>query len=92
MYMKTQNIMIEAGVKQCDPISPTLFSTCLEGIIRRHQTRKTCYNCVGNVVLHSPMILTIKKGSVDQYAKIKIHGKPIRTMSDTYKYLRNLMC
>ncbi|EFP02086.1 hypothetical protein CRE_17642, partial [Caenorhabditis remanei] len=124
---KTQNIMIEAGVKQGDPISPTLFNICLEGIIRRHQTRKTGYNCVGNDVrclafaddlailtnnqdemqkvlnqldkdcrsvalIFKPKkcaSLTIKKGSVDQYARIKIHGMPIRTMSDgdTYKYL-----
>ncbi|EFO84225.1 hypothetical protein CRE_15818, partial [Caenorhabditis remanei] len=124
---KTQNIMIEAGVKQGDPISPTLFNICLEGIIRRHQTRKTGYNCVGNKVrclafaddlailtnsqdemqdvinqldkdcrsvalIFKPKkcaSLTIKKGSVDQYARIKIQGTPIRTMSDgdTYKYL-----
>ncbi|EGT60017.1 hypothetical protein CAEBREN_30795 [Caenorhabditis brenneri] len=124
---KTQSIKIEAGVKQGDPISPTLFNICLEGIIRMHQMREKGYDCVGHKVrclafaddlailtnnkddmqevidkldadcrsvslIFKPKkcaSLTIVRGAVDKYAKIRINGDAIRTMADrdTYRYL-----
>ncbi|EFP02083.1 hypothetical protein CRE_17639 [Caenorhabditis remanei] len=43
---KSDQIMIKSGVKQGDPISPTLFNMCLESVIRRHLDRSVGHRCL----------------------------------------------
>ncbi|EGT57498.1 hypothetical protein CAEBREN_24961 [Caenorhabditis brenneri] len=44
---KSQQIRINSGVKQGDPISPTLFNMCLENVIRRHLEVANGHKCIG---------------------------------------------
>ncbi|EFP02084.1 hypothetical protein CRE_17641 [Caenorhabditis remanei] len=43
---KSEQIMIKSGVKQGDPISPTLFNMCLETVIRRHLKESSGHKCI----------------------------------------------
>ncbi|PIC11688.1 hypothetical protein B9Z55_028921 [Caenorhabditis nigoni] len=43
---KTDQIAIKSGVKQGDPISPTLFNMCLENIIRKHLKESPGHRCL----------------------------------------------
>ncbi|CAI5449906.1 unnamed protein product [Caenorhabditis angaria] len=42
----TSPILIKSGVKQGDPISPTLFNMCLELVIRRHLKKARGHKCL----------------------------------------------
>ncbi|CAI5446785.1 unnamed protein product [Caenorhabditis angaria] len=42
----TNPILIKSGVKQGDPISPTLFNMCLELVIRRHLQKAKGHRCL----------------------------------------------
>uniref|UniRef100_A0A1I7U240 Reverse transcriptase domain-containing protein n=1 Tax=Caenorhabditis tropicalis TaxID=1561998 RepID=A0A1I7U240_9PELO len=45
-YEKSDRIQIKSGVKQGDPISPTLFNMCLESVIRRHLETAAGHHCL----------------------------------------------
>uniref|UniRef100_A0A1I7UTR1 Reverse transcriptase domain-containing protein n=1 Tax=Caenorhabditis tropicalis TaxID=1561998 RepID=A0A1I7UTR1_9PELO len=47
---KSDQIMIKSGVKQGDPISPTLFNMCLENVIRRHLDTAKGHRCINTRV------------------------------------------
>ncbi|CAI2353192.1 unnamed protein product [Caenorhabditis sp. 36 PRJEB53466] len=49
-YEKSEPILIKSGVKQGDPISPTLFNMCLESIIRKHLATAAGHQCLGTNV------------------------------------------
>ncbi|CAI2353191.1 unnamed protein product [Caenorhabditis sp. 36 PRJEB53466] len=43
---KSNQIKLNSGVKQGDPISPTLFNMCLEGVIRKHLDTSLGHKCL----------------------------------------------
>ncbi|CAI2357316.1 unnamed protein product [Caenorhabditis sp. 36 PRJEB53466] len=43
---KSNQIKLNSGVKQGDPISPTLFNMCLEGVIRKHLDTSSGHKCL----------------------------------------------
>uniref|UniRef100_A0A8R1E3T5 Reverse transcriptase domain-containing protein n=1 Tax=Caenorhabditis japonica TaxID=281687 RepID=A0A8R1E3T5_CAEJA len=45
---KSKQILIKSGVKQGDPISPTLFNICLESVIRRYLKSADGHKCIGS--------------------------------------------
>ncbi|PIC11851.1 hypothetical protein B9Z55_028813 [Caenorhabditis nigoni] len=45
---KTDPIQIKSGVKQGDPISPTLFNMCLENVIRKHLSESSGHHCLSS--------------------------------------------
>ncbi|PIC11548.1 hypothetical protein B9Z55_029013 [Caenorhabditis nigoni] len=47
---KSDRILIKSGVKQGDPISPTLFNMCLENVIRRHLETANGHKCLNTRV------------------------------------------
>lgn len=47
---KSDPIKINSGVKQGDPISPTLFNMCLESVIRKHLETASGHKCLGTKI------------------------------------------
>uniref|UniRef100_A0A8R1I3U4 Reverse transcriptase domain-containing protein n=1 Tax=Caenorhabditis japonica TaxID=281687 RepID=A0A8R1I3U4_CAEJA len=47
---KSNQILIKSGVKQGDPISPTLFNMCLENVIRRHLETACGHKCLNTTI------------------------------------------
>ncbi|CAP37090.1 Protein CBG19937 [Caenorhabditis briggsae] len=65
---KTDPIQIKSGVKQGDPISPTLFNMCLENVIRKHLSESSGQHCLSSNIklLAFAVDMAILAGSKEQ--------------------------